>query len=201
MTSHHQPIDPSVLNGFHVLASAIRTSADNLRMAAAEAILEREDGKAQAWLSASACFDKAAADVEAIRLKLAEERPTPPMTATEPESLNPHSKRAGSEMRVRLDGHAVEGRNAAEVFGRSIEAIGFDRVAALGMTLSGIALVGEAKTTSYQNQLFMGGRYICTHSNTEKKKWILEEIARRLRLSLAVCLDEGERPLLGVACN
>lgn len=194
MSENSQSIvtDQSVSICFGELMSAMRASADGLRMRVLEALLDREDDKAQACLPAIASIKEAEAEIEAAYRKWNGARAVliSPRAASKPNSPLLPSKRPGSKLRVWLNGQEIDGSNAAETFARAIEAIGIGRVASLGMTLSGIALVGEAEATGYQSQSFVSGFYLCTHSNNPAKKQILDSIADRLRLSLRVTVEE-----------
>ena len=190
--SQYTVADQSVSICFGELMSAMRASADGLRIRALEALLDREDDKAQACLPAIASIKERQAEIEAAYRKWNGE-PTvlaSPSAASKPNFLLPPSKRPGSKLRVWLNGQEIDGSNAAETFAHTIEAIGIGRVASLGMTLSGIALVAEAKETGYQKPRFVGGFYLCTHSNNPAKKQILDSIADRLRLSLKATVEE-----------
>lgn len=63
--------------------------------------------------------------------------------------------------------------------------MGIGRVSDLGLTECGIPLVGDRKSDQY-SQRIIDGRYVCTHSNTQRKKDSLEEIAESFKISLKV---------------
>jgi hypothetical protein len=89
-------------------------------------------------------------------------------------------------LRVKFDdGTVIEEHYAADTFALALQRMGLDRVSALGITECGIPLVGGKKDDQY-NQRIIDGRYICTHSNTQKKKVTLEKIAESFKMSLKV---------------
>jgi hypothetical protein len=176
--------DQAVMDCFGTLLAAIYASADDRRMHAAEALLDRDDARAQGCLQAIEIITEAAGEVGTICQKWKDRWLAPaPAPATAP-GLTPHPKRPGSKLRVHLDGTVIESSHAAETFARTIEDIGIERVARLGKILSGIPLIGTAKAADYQQQFMIGGFYICTHSNTPTKKRLLEEIGAELRVPL-----------------
>ncbi len=178
-------MERAVAECFDALLAAINSAADNWRMQAAEAYLDRDDAGAQECVPAIKRITEAAADVETLYDKLKQSWPlaSAHLAARSP---TPHSKRPGSKLRVQLNGKVIEYPEAAETFARTIEEIGIERVARLGKVLSGVALVGTSKATGYQAQFAIGNFYVCTHSNTQTKKCLLEQIANELRIQLRV---------------
>lgn len=95
------------------------------------------------------------------------------------------SKGNATVLRVILNGESIEHPDAADTFVECLQRFGLERVRALGLKLSGIALVGIARG-EYQSQKPKGGFQICTHSNTADKKKLLEKIADELHLPIRV---------------
>lgn len=96
------------------------------------------------------------------------------------------SKGPRTRLRVSFaNGSIIENTSAAESFIASLEKLGLDKVAALGIDMYGLPLVGRVKSEQY-NQHLVGSYYVLTHSNTEKKKSLLEEIATRLGATIKV---------------
>lgn len=176
-------MDQTVGDCFSALVAAIYASSDEWRMRAAEALLDRDDIRVQRCLAAVQTITEAAVEVESIYHKWKDRWPTlaAPMAAPSP---CPRPKHHGSKLRVHLNGRVIECPGAAETFARAIEAIGIERVARLGKVFSGIPLIGTSKTTGYQQQFAIGEFYVCTHSNTQTKKRVLEEIAAELEVPL-----------------
>lgn len=87
------------------------------------------------------------------------------------------------------DGTVVSERTAAATMAVVIEKIGLKNVIGLGLKLNKESLVSEvpSKNYGYEN---IGGFYIMTHCNTDKKKQILEQIAKKLSLSLEIRIVE-----------
>jgi hypothetical protein len=91
-----------------------------------------------------------------------------------------HSKASKTRLHVTFsDGTKIEEYYAADTFALALRHLGLPRVEALGLTESGIPLVGSVRSEQY-NQRRIDGRYICTLSNTQKKKDTLGKIAKRL---------------------
>jgi hypothetical protein len=176
--------DQVVVDCFGALLAAIYAFADDRRMHAAEALLDRDDAGAQGFLQAIVSITETAGEVETSSQKWKDRWLAPASAPVTVPDLTPHPKRPGSKLRVHLDGKAIQSSHAAETFARTIEDIGIERVARLGKGLSGIPLIGTAKAADYQQQFMIGGFYICTHSNTPTKKRLLEEISAELRVPL-----------------
>jgi hypothetical protein len=97
-----------------------------------------------------------------------------------------HSKGPKTALRVRFpDGTTIEEHYAADTFALALKHIGFARVEALGLTENRLPLVGNTRSEEY-GQRRIDGKYVCTHSSTQKKKETLEKIAKKLGLSLKV---------------
>jgi len=173
-------MDQAVADCFGALLAAIDTSADAWRLRAAEALLDRDDARAQECFPAIERFAEASREVESLRDKWKDSWPALPVALAGERDVALHAKRPGSKLRVQVNSKALEYPDAAETFAHAIEEIGLDRLARLGKALSGIALVGTSKATGYQQQYAIGGFYVCTHSNTQTKKRLLEEIALEL---------------------
>ena len=119
MSENSQSIvkDQSVSICFGELMSAMRASADGLRIRALEALLDREDDKAQACLPAIASIKEAETEIEAAYRKWNGERTVPasPSAASKPHSLLPPSKRPGSKLRVWLKDRKSTRLNSSHV--------------------------------------------------------------------------------------
>lgn len=97
-----------------------------------------------------------------------------------------HSKASKTRLHVTFpDGAVIEEYYAADTFALALRHIGLPRVEALRLNESGIPLVGTVRSEQY-GQRRIDGRYICTHSNTQKKKDTLEKIAKRLNVGIIV---------------
>jgi len=83
------------------------------------------------------------------------------------------------------DGTIIEEHYAADTFALSLQRMGLDRVSSLNLTECGIPLVGDRRSTQY-GQRIIDGKYVCTHSNTQRKKDTLEKIAESLKIFLTV---------------
>lgn len=69
----------------------------------------------------------------------------------------------------------------------ALQQMGFDRVAALGITIRNVPLVGNINSDPY-NQRRVDGKYVCVHSSTPEKKEILERVAEKLGVRMRVKL-------------
>lgn len=61
--------------------------------------------------------------------------------------------------------------------------IGFDRIAPLNLRVNGVLLVSKSPHPKYK-QRARSGVYVCTHSNTETKKDLLDKVTSRLGLAI-----------------
>jgi len=100
--------------------------------------------------------------------------------------VQPHTKGPKHNLRIRLpNGRIVQRSTAAAAFVDVIESLGVDQVRALDLKVSGVALVGTTNHPTY-GQKALGKWLICTHSNTEAKKKLLQRIAEQLGENLRV---------------
>jgi len=100
--------------------------------------------------------------------------------------IQPHTKRPRTNLRITLsNGRVIQRPTAAQAMADVIDALGISDVAELGLTVSGVPLVGTKKHPKYGQT--PAGRYlICTHSNTKSKKELLERVAEKLGASIKV---------------
>jgi hypothetical protein len=102
------------------------------------------------------------------------------------EARPPRRKAPPSRLCVTFDdGTVIEEPDAAGTLASTIRRIGPDRVASLGITVRGLPLVGPTKGERYKQRL-IDGRYITVHSSTKEKKETLEDISKKLGVSLTV---------------
>ncbi|MGD0625688.1 MAG: hypothetical protein ABSB32_13330 [Thermodesulfobacteriota bacterium] len=96
------------------------------------------------------------------------------------------SKSKKTRLRVKFkDGTEITEPIAADTFVDVLNRIGVNEVESLGITVRGIPLVGERRSSQYQ-QRRISGRYVVTHSSTAEKADTLKEIAKRLGVGLNV---------------
>jgi hypothetical protein len=97
-----------------------------------------------------------------------------------------HGKAPKTRLRVTFaDGKTIEEYYAADTFALALQHFGLSRVESLGLTESGIPLIGNARSEQY-GQRRIEGKYICTHSNTQKKKVTLDKIGDKLGVGITV---------------
>lgn len=85
------------------------------------------------------------------------------------------------------DGAIFSEPKAADTFARVIEKIGFDRVSRLGIKVNREDLVSRKKSERY-GEVYIAPHYIKTHSNTDQKRRILEQISSSLGLGLEITI-------------
>lgn len=120
----------------------------------------------------------------------------PPLSTTiaanqqSPTAPAAHAHSSAKHLRVIFEGgRVIEENTAAQTFVEVLAVMGLERVAQLGKKLSGAPLVSTDESVyKYQGHTRTGGWYVCTHSNTKKKKELLEEIADRLHVKIGVTL-------------
>lgn len=95
-----------------------------------------------------------------------------------------HTKGPRTRLRVTCDGGPpIEEYYAADTFALALQRMGFGRVAALGITVRNVPLIGDIRSDQYI-QRRIDGKYVCTHSSTPEKKEALELVAKKLGVSL-----------------
>ena len=83
----------------------------------------------------------------------------------------------------------IEEKKAAMTFVKTLECIGFDKVSMLGLKCCATPLVSKnkpAQNGNYPNYKQLKDWYVITHSSTEDKKQILDEISQKLNLNMKV---------------
>ena len=95
-------------------------------------------------------------------------------------TVKPHSKSKKTNIRVTMHhGRVVQRPVAAQAMADVIESFGMESVRALGHKVSGVDLVSTKKQEKY-GQTKVGKYFVCTHSNTQSKKAMLEMVASEL---------------------
>jgi hypothetical protein len=94
--------------------------------------------------------------------------------------LASHTKGPKTNLRITLEnGRVIQRPTAAKAMADAIEAMGVEKVKAIGLKVSGVPLVGTESHPKY-GQLPVGRYLVCTHSNTRTKKEDLERVAKEL---------------------
>ena len=101
-----------------------------------------------------------------------------------PIETSPKSKKTKLCVRFK-DGTEISEHVAADTFVEAIAKIGINKIGHLGISVRGVPLVGEERSTQYV-QRRVSDKYIITHSSTKEKADILTDIAKRLKLGLSV---------------
>jgi len=97
----------------------------------------------------------------------------------------PPRKGPRTTLRVTLSGRVFQRPTAAATMVDVIESLGVDRVRALGHRVSGMPLISTEKHEKY-GQMPLGPFLVCTHSNTEAKKRLLERLGAELGRAITV---------------
>lgn len=86
------------------------------------------------------------------------------------------------------DGEVIADSTAASTFARAIDKIGLDRVEHDHFRLGNEELVSDERSKKYPSESIevTPGRFVLTHSDSQKKKEILEQISKRWNLNLRV---------------
>jgi len=122
------------------------------------------------------------------------ERRLDAITSPETLSRNPSSDTMATPERrkswpnmlvVSINGKTIDHRIAARTFVETLRTVGLDRVRTLGLRVRAVPLVSRQQHDGYE-QWPVEGWLVVTHSATEEKKEILDEISRRLALDMRV---------------
>jgi hypothetical protein len=99
-----------------------------------------------------------------------------------------HKKNPKTILKVTLeDGTVFQERKAKETFAKVIEHIGVNSVKQLNLYLSGKPLISkEVKNNQNYYTRLNNEYYICTHSSTNEKKKILNEISKKLNIGMNI---------------
>lgn len=88
------------------------------------------------------------------------------------------------------DGTTIYEQKASDTFAASLEKIGLNRVAKLGMKVNKEDLVSREPSKIY-NDTNRAGYFVKTHSSTKSKKRQLDEISGKLKVGLQVRIVDG----------
>lgn len=100
--------------------------------------------------------------------------------------IAPHVKGPRTNLRITLEnGRVIQRPTAAKAMTDAIEAMGVEKVKALGVNINGVPLVGTERDPKY-GQTPLGRYLVCTHSSTKSKKENLENVAKRLNQEIKV---------------
>ncbi len=114
-------------------------------------------------------------------------------TVTISQMMPSQGRAAKTGLRVTFpDGNVIESDCAADTFALALKKLGLERVEALKFTECGVPLVSHEKSTEY-GQRWVEGKYVCTHSNTNRKKETLERVCHRLGVSSKVEITGNSR--------
>ena len=180
--------DHGLSRNFADLMSAMKAYEGSLRVHALRLLFHPEANESQALEEVLESVKHAREEIEPAHRALARHRPVQLSTISKPRSAR--TKRPASDLRAILAGQPISGTSGADVFVSTIEAIGVERVAALGLTLCGVALVSRSRVPGHYPTLTLSsGFYFCTHASNQEKKRVLDTIAQRLGLALTVSIN------------
>src|SRR5690606_34545787 len=101
----------------------------------------------------------------------------------------PHSKSSKTILSVKFpNGKTISNRFASETFVETIEEIGVERIRGLDILCCGVPLVSNTKDDFYNQREIKNGIFIMTHSSTRTKKDQLDEISKKLGLSIKTAI-------------
>jgi hypothetical protein len=101
-------------------------------------------------------------------------------------SITSHNKAPKTGLSVTFpDGTEIHHQVAAETFAATLNKLGLERVRSLNKKVNGFPLVSNERSDKY-DQVKSDTLLVMTHSNTESKKRMLEEIAKELAVLLKV---------------
>ena len=93
-------------------------------------------------------------------------------------------KQPPKKLRVTVRGQRMSGETAADVFVASLDAIGLERVASLGLRIGPNAIVTDAPHPKDRGSKRRGNWYVLTHSSTREKQALLDQIGKSLGVEL-----------------
>lgn len=190
-----EPAQAVVMEELAKFKARLKWREDDMRLAAAEAILEGDDEKASSLFPPIRELGALSRDLE--QRLIITERLTPSFAPPLP-SLSTPSKvaiamRVTYGLRAFLSGTKIEEYNDASTFASVIHAIGCPAVAELHLTLNFCPLVSRQHQRppfgGYNSSMHVKQRgewFIVTHSNTARKAALLKKIAKKLKLDLVV---------------
>jgi hypothetical protein len=88
-----------------------------------------------------------------------------------------------SGLHITLGNQLIDEAYAADALVKAIELLGPARVKNLGLRLGGRALVVDAPPPGGRSYRRSGSHWIATHSDTDEKRVVIEEICRRMGLN------------------
>ncbi|MGD0651268.1 MAG: hypothetical protein ABSA97_09045 [Verrucomicrobiia bacterium] len=188
-----------VVAAFQLIIEEIESVAQNIADQGGDAFRRKDYEKAQ-------ILGESGKNLEAFRARVAallddwqagididtRKRFLPTERRIKKDHVTAHEKAPKSTLRVTLPtGDIVEEYFAADTFALAIKALGIDKVRSLNITETGIPLIDSTKHPQY-SQRKVDGWYICTHSNTHRKKEVLERIAKKLGVRIKIEVQEAE---------
>jgi hypothetical protein len=110
----------------------------------------------------------------------------PASSAEGKRSRKPRSKSPPSGLYMVVDNRVIDEAYAVDALVKAIELLRPDRVEKLGLRLGGQALVVEGARPLGRAYRRSGSYWIATHSDTDEKRSVIEEICKRFGLSCVV---------------
>lgn len=106
------------------------------------------------------------------------------------EQTHTQEKGPRTTLEVRVGASLLRELVAADAFCKALDAMGLDRVAAIGLTVCGLPLLSKGgppiKNGTTRGNRKMREWFIVTHSSTREKKAILEQAADALKIPIEV---------------
>jgi len=97
------------------------------------------------------------------------------------------TRRPRTRLRVTFaDGTVFDEQQASDTFALALRRLGLSRVEQLGIYVRNLPLVGNVKSDGYACQTEIDGKYVCHHMETQRKKRLLDKIAKLLSTPIKV---------------
>ncbi|MDQ6632792.1 MAG: hypothetical protein M3Y82_13720 [Verrucomicrobiota bacterium] len=188
MKTEHTATD-GIAAAFEIIMDEIQTEADKIAERGTAAFKTRDYSEAQKLGDVGHRLDEFRKKVDTL---LSEWQAGIDVTYRRNFSIKalPESKqtkrRKNTKLRVRFaDGPEIEEYFAADTFALAIKELGIDRIEKLGYLDNGEPLISPRMHPTYQHRKF-GDKYLSTHSSTERKKDMIEQIAKQLGRKVTV---------------
>ena len=186
---NEQAATDGIAAAFEIIMDEIQTEADKIADRGAAAFKSRDYTEAQKLSEAGHGLNEFRKKVDSL---LSEWQAGIDVSYRRNFSIKalPESKqtkrRKNTKLRVRFsDGPEIEEYYAADTFMLAIKEFGIDRVDKLGLIANGEPLFSPRMHPTYQHRK-LGDKYLSTNSSTERKKDMIEQIAKLLRRKVTV---------------
>jgi len=174
----------TIVTKFNELFDAVHHETDNLKISAAEAVLNGDFSQVTAIEETYRKLQKLEADVKLASNSFeSKNKSIKPISSA---STLKRTRKPNGRLKVIISNDIIEEQTIANTFVNTLKVLGFSRIEKLNIIVSGAPLLSKSPSNDYHTQQRVDGWYITTHVNMKNSQRILKDISKELNIPIKI---------------